>query len=142
MVASAKARHIRISPRKVRLVLDAIKGKSTQNALTILAGTRKRASQVLDKLLRTAISNAKNKGIDEEGLYIARIFADEGPTWKRFRANAFGRGSRILKRTCHITVELDKKTVAPKVVETPKAKKSVKTVKSKKTESAVKAEKK
>jgi len=120
MIAGAKARHIRISPRKVRSVIALVKGKPTKAALTILENTHKRAAGVVNKLLRSALANAKNKGIDEEGLFIAKVFADEGPTWKRFQANAFGRGARILKRTCHITLELDQKIVSPKAVATPK----------------------
>jgi len=122
MIARAKARHIRISPRKARLVISLIKGKSTQNALAVLSNTRKRAAGVVNKLVRSAVANAKNKGIEDVGLYISKIYADAGVTWKRFRANAFGRSSQINKRTCHITVELDKKEVKPKVVEAPKPK--------------------
>jgi large subunit ribosomal protein L22 len=96
------------------MVLALIRGKSTQSALAVLEGTGKRAALVVGKLVRSAVANAKNKGFEEEGLYISRIFADVGPTWKRFRANAFGRGSRILKRTTHVTVELDKKAGVPK----------------------------
>ncbi|MCP4648937.1 MAG: 50S ribosomal protein L22 [PVC group bacterium] len=129
MVASAKARHIRMSARKVRLVTQLVKGKSTQNALAVLANTKKKAALVLDKLLRSAIANAKNKGVEEEGLYISRIFTNEGVTWKRFRANAFGRGSRILKRTCHISVELERKIIVPKPVEKVKKKTVVKKTK-------------
>ncbi len=122
MIASAKARHIRMSARKVRLVLALVRGKSTQSALAILEGTEKKAAAIVGKLVRSAVANAKNKGFDEDGLYISRIFADVGATWKRFRANAFGRGSRILKRTCHITVELDRKAVAVKAAAQPKKK--------------------
>ncbi len=115
MLAKAKARHIRISAQKVRLVLDLIRRKPANKALAILGNTRKRAAQVVAKLLRSAIANARNKGIEEDGLFISKICADEGVTWKRFRANAFGRGSRILKRTSHITIELDK------IIDKPKA---------------------
>ena len=124
MIASAKARHLRMSARKVRLVLALVRGQSTQKALAILQGTEKKAAAIVGKLVRSAVANAKNKGFDEDGLYISRIFADVGATWKRFRANAFGRGSRILKRTCHITVELDRKPVAVKVAAAPKKKES------------------
>jgi large subunit ribosomal protein L22 len=124
MIASAKAKHIRMTAQKVRLVLALIRGKSTQQALTILGSTQKRAAKVVEKLVRSAVANAKNKGIESEGLFISKICADEGATWKRFQANAFGRGSRILKRTCHISVEIDQKTVAPKIE--PKAKKAAK----------------
>ncbi len=135
MLSKAKARHIRISAQKVRLVLDLIRRKPANKALSILGNTRKRAAEIVSKLLRSAIANAKNKGINEDGLFISKICADEGVTWKRFQANAFGRGSRILKRTSHITIELDKKAVAPKAVE-PAAEKAAK-----KTEKLVKAEK-
>lgn len=114
MIASAKARHIRMSARKVRSVLDLVRGQSTNRALSILANTTKKAATVVNKVVRSAIANAKNKGIEEEGLYISKICADEGATWKRFRANAFGRGTRIEKKTCHITVCLDKKIAAVK----------------------------
>ncbi|MBI4846656.1 MAG: 50S ribosomal protein L22 [Candidatus Omnitrophica bacterium] len=126
MIANAKVKHVRISPRKARLVIDLIRGQSAQKALAILENTSKRASLVVNKLLRSAISNAKNKGVEEEGLFISKIWADEGATWKRFRANAFGRGSRILKRTCHISLELDKKFVAPKIVGASKKTKEIK----------------
>ena len=122
MVSRAQARHIRISARKARLVFPLIKGKSTQSALAILGQTRKRAAQVVNKLVRSAVANAKQKGLTEEGLFIAKVYADEGATWKRFRAQPFGRASRINKRTCHITVELDQNIRAPKPAETPKAK--------------------
>ncbi len=122
MISSAKAQHIRMSARKMRLVLELVRGKFTKNALTILDNTPKRAAGVVNKLIRSAVANAKNKGIDEEGLYVSRICADEGVRWKRFRAGSFGRGSRILKRTCHVSVELDKKAVAPAVVEAQKKK--------------------
>ncbi len=129
MIAKARARHLRTSARKMRMVLKLIKYKSTQEALAVLVNTPKRASLMINKLLRSAIANAKNKGIEEEGLYISKIFADEGATWKRFQANAFGRSSRINKRTCHITLELDKKIVKPKVVSPVKKKRIVRKVK-------------
>lgn len=135
MLAKAKARHIRISAQKVRLVLDLIRKKPANRALSILGNTRKRAAEPISKLLRSAIANAKNKGIEEDGLFISKICADEGVTWKRFQANAFGRGSRIFKRTSHITIELDKKEVKPKAA-APVVKKATK-----KTEKPVKAKK-
>lgn len=117
MLAKAKARHIRISAQKVRLVLELIRRKPANQALSILDNTHKRAAPVVSKLLRSAIANAKNRGIEEDGLFVSKICADEGNTWKRFRANAFGRGSRILKRTSHITIELDAKAGAPKAIQ-------------------------
>jgi len=139
MLAKASAKHIRISPRKVRLVLDLIRMKSTQQALAVLTNTRKRAAKAVNKLLRSAIANAKNKGIEEDGLYISKIYANEGVTWKRFQANAFGRGARILKRTSHITVELDKKEEKPAVIQEKKTAKKRKVLTKK--EKPVKAEK-
>ncbi len=141
MIASAKARHIRMSARKVRSVLDLIRGQSTNRALSILANTSKKAASVVNKVVRSAIANARNKGVEEEGLYISRIFADEGATWKRFRANAFGRGTRIEKKTCHISVCLDKKFTAPKV-EPAKKKEKVKATVKPKTGTAKKTVKK
>ncbi len=129
MLAKAKARHIRISAQKVRLVLDLIRRKPANTALSILGNTRKRAAELVSKLLRSAIANARNKGVEEDGLFISKICADEGVTWKRFRANAFGRGSRILKRTSHITIELDKKAVALKEVKALAKKATIKTEK-------------
>ena len=126
MKANAKARHIRMSARKARLVTDLLKGRTTQSALAILGSTKKRAAEVVNKLLRSALANAKNKGVKEDGLFISKICADEGSTWKRSRANAFGRSSRINKRTCHITVELDQKVVKVKPVEAVEKKKIVK----------------
>lgn len=128
MESKAVARFVRITPRKVKIVLDLIRGKSTREALAILENTKKRAAPVVNKLMRSAISNAKFKGLEEEGLYISRIFVADGPSWKRFRANAFGRGSRILKRTSHITVELDRKKSIPK----PSREIQVKKIKTKK----------
>jgi len=112
MVASATVRYVRISARKVRQVIDLVRGKTTREALIILTNTSKRASQVVHKLLRSGLANAKQKGFDDENLYIARIYADEGPTWKRMRAMSMGRSGRILKRTCHITLELEQKVAA------------------------------
>ncbi|MBU4477510.1 MAG: 50S ribosomal protein L22 [Candidatus Omnitrophica bacterium] len=123
MIASAKARHIRMSARKARIVLTLVRGKPAQQALSVLENTRKKAALVVNKLLRSALANAKNKGIEEEGLYVSKIHADEGATWKRFRAASFGRASRVRKRTCHITVELDKKIIVPKVKVAEAAKK-------------------
>ncbi|MBU1087264.1 MAG: 50S ribosomal protein L22 [Candidatus Omnitrophica bacterium] len=134
MIASAKARHIRMSAQKVRLVLALIRGKSTQESLTVLSNTHKRAAETVDKLLRSAIANAKNKGLETESLFVSKICADEGSTWKRNRAASFGRGSKILKRTCHITVEIDAMTAGKKSL----AAKAVKAVKSQDAKSEVK----
>ncbi|MCM8812815.1 MAG: 50S ribosomal protein L22 [Candidatus Omnitrophica bacterium] len=114
MIAKAKVRHLRMTARKARMVIELVRGKSARAALTILAHTPKRAAAAVNKIVRSAIANARQQGAAEDGLYISRIFADEGTMWKRFRAASFGRGTRIRKRTCHITVELD--SAAPAAV--------------------------
>ncbi|USG66058.1 50S ribosomal protein L22 [Brevibacillus ruminantium] len=110
MEAKAIARYIRIAPRKVRLVVDLIRGKQVGEALAILKHTPKAASPVVEKLLKSAIANAEhNYEMDPNGLVVGKIFVDQGPTLKRFRPRAMGRASRIHKRTSHITVVLNEK---------------------------------
>lgn len=106
----AVARYIRISPTKVRLVIDLIRGKKVDDALAILMYTPKAASPVVEKLLLSAIANAENNlSMDRSDLYVAEICADPGPTLKRFWARSRGSASPVLKRTSHITVVLDQK---------------------------------
>ena len=108
MEVKAKLRYLRISPRKVRLVVDLVRGKKVDEALHILSFTRKKASRPVAKLIRSAVANADQRGdVDVDNLYIKRIHVDPGPTFKRYRARAMGRVGRILKRTSHITVVLD-----------------------------------
>lgn len=107
MIAKAKLRFTRGSARKIRQVVDLIRNRDVRQALDILATTTKRSSTMLAKLLKSAIANAKNKGLKEEDLYISKIVADEAARWKRFRAAAFGRATEILKRTSHVLIELD-----------------------------------
>jgi len=104
----ASATHIRISPRKVRMVVDTVRGKSVSQALSILGFTRKKAALPVQKLLRSAVANAvENDGInDVETLVIDRIMVDEGPTLKRYMPRARGRATPIRKRTSHIRVIL------------------------------------
>ncbi|MDA5110120.1 MULTISPECIES: 50S ribosomal protein L22 [Brevibacillus] len=110
MEAKAVARYIRIAPRKVRLVVDLIRGKQVGEALAILKHTPKAASPVVEKLLKSAIANAEhNYEMDPNNLVVSKIFVDQGPTLKRFRPRAMGRASRIHKRTSHITVVLNEK---------------------------------
>lgn len=105
---TAKVRFIRISSSKVKLVLDLIRGKKVDEAIAILKNTQKAASPVVEKLLNSAIANAENnQGLLSDDLFIAEVFADQGPTLKRFRPRAQGRASRIRKRTSHITIILD-----------------------------------
>jgi len=105
---TAKVKYIRISSSKVKLVIDLIRGKGVDEALAILKNTPKAASPVVEKLLNSAIANAENnKGMLRDDLFVAEVFADQGPTLKRFRPRAQGRATRIRKRTSHITIILD-----------------------------------
>jgi large subunit ribosomal protein L22 len=110
MIAQARAKFIRVSPKKVRQVIDLIRGKDVASSLAILMHVEKSPKVLITKVLNSAISNAKQKGLNEEQLVISKIVADQGPSWKRFRAAAFGRAAPILKKTTHLTVELDLKT--------------------------------
>ena len=110
MIAKASARFIRVSPTKVRLVIDLIRHKDVATSLTVLDLTKRGPVKIIKKVLHSAISNAKQKGLMEEQLIISKITADPGATWKRYRASAFGRASPILKRTTHLNIELDVKT--------------------------------
>ena len=108
MEAVARARYMRIAPRKARLVADLIRGKSAEQASQILRFTQKRAAPIIKKVLDAAIANAENKGdIDVDTLYVKTIFIDQGPTWKRYRPRAMGRATQIQKKTSHITIVLD-----------------------------------
>ena len=106
----AVAKHVRISPYKVRIVLDIIRGKGYREAVAILENTPKAASEPVKKVLMSAAANAENnQGLSKDNLYVAACFADQGPTLKRVMPRAQGRAFRILKRTSHITVVLDAK---------------------------------
>ena len=108
MESSAVARYIRISPRKVRLIMDELRGKKVEDALNMLTFSPLKGGRILKKLINSAVANAQqNSGVDIDKLYIYRIFADEGPTLKRFTPRAQGRATRILKRTSHLTVVLN-----------------------------------
>ena len=101
----AVAKYIRISPYKVREVLDLIRGKHVQQAAEILRFTERDAAIVVGKVLASAVANAQNNdGLDPDELYVSACYADEGVTIKRFRPRARGRAGRIRKRTCHITI--------------------------------------
>lgn len=106
----AIAKYVRMTPRKLRLVADLIRGKSAQEAWSILEFTPKRAAGPLKKVLESAIANAKhNNELAPESLNVSRVLIDEGPTMKRYTPRARGRAGAIKKRTSHITV-----VVAPK----------------------------
>lgn len=108
MAVTAKLRYLRIAPRKVRLVADLIRGKSVEEAQMILNFAVKKASQPLLKLLKSAISSARNNlQIEESNLYVQKILVDEGPKYKRWRARARGRASEIQKKTSHVTIILE-----------------------------------
>ena len=111
--AKAIARTVRIAPRKVRLVVDLIRGKQVGEAVAILRHTPKAASPVVEKVLKSAVANAEhNYELDVNNLVVSEIFVDEGPTLKRFRPRAQGRASAINKRTSHITVVVSEKEEA------------------------------
>jgi large subunit ribosomal protein L22 len=105
MTTSAKLRFTRISPQKVRLVADQIRGLPVDRALNILSFSNKKASVIIKKLLESAIANAEhNDGADIDELRIKAICVDPGPTMKRLQTRARGRADRILKRTSHVTI--------------------------------------
>ncbi len=105
MEAIAKYKYAHISAQKVRLVIDQIRGLPVEQASSLLRFSPKKAADVVKKVLDSAIANAEhNEGADIDDLRVSRAFADVGPTMKRFRARARGRGDRILKRSCHVTV--------------------------------------
>ena len=110
MEAKAVARFVRVSPRKVRLVMDEIRGMKVDDALKQLSYSPQKGAAILKKLIDSAVANATaNSEIDVDTLFVKRIFADEGPILKRFRPRAMGRASRIRRRTSHLTVILDDK---------------------------------
>jgi len=105
METKAILRGARISAQKVRLVADQVRGLAVGRATNLLAFSDKKAAHIIKKVLLSAVANAENNdGADVDELKIAKIFVDEGPSLKRFAARAKGRGTRILKRTSHITV--------------------------------------
>jgi len=104
----AIARYVRISSRKVKVVIDLIRGKKVDEALAILMYTPKSAAPVVEKLLNSAIANAENNlSMNRDSLYVAEVYANQGPTLKRYWARSHGRADQILKRTSHITIVLD-----------------------------------
>ena len=106
----AHAKYIRISPRKVKIVIDLIRGKNVDEALAILQYTPKAASPVVYKLLASAVANAvNNQDMDRSTLYVAEVYANPGPTLKRYVARSRGSASPMLRRTSHISVILDEK---------------------------------
>ena len=110
MEVQAISRNIRISPRKVRIVANLVRGKKAGEAISILRNTHKAASIVVEKTLRSAMANAENNnGMSADNLYVAACYANKGPTMKRIQPRAQGRAYRIEKRMSHITVVLDER---------------------------------
>ncbi len=112
MIAQAQGKFLRISPSKVRIVLDLIRGKDALEAQSILLHLNKRPKEYLIKILKSAVANAKVKGIAADKLYLSKAICNPGPMWKRFKAAAFGRAASVVKRTVHIKIELDLKSDA------------------------------
>ncbi len=115
MEARAIARYVRMSPRKVRLVVDQIRGKKVNDAYALLQFSKKSAAEPVSKTLRSAVANARNRAEDEgtvvdvDEMIVREAYVDEGPTLRRFRAAAMGRAAPIRKRTSHITVVVEHK---------------------------------
>jgi large subunit ribosomal protein L22 len=111
----AEAKWVRVSPRKARLVAEHIRGRTVPEARTVLAFTQRAAAREIEKVLRSAVSNAEsNPTLNWNGdeLVVSAAYVDEGPTIKRWRARARGRVARIRKRTCHITIKVSRPSEA------------------------------
>ena len=107
MEARAVAKYIRMSPRKARLVVDQIRGRSAQEAMAILQLTPNKPAEPIYKVLHSAVANAENNfEMNKDNLYVAQVFIDQGPVLKRFRPRARGMASKIRKPTSHITIVL------------------------------------
>lgn len=107
MVARAEARYVRISPTKIRPVIELVKGSKVTEAILKLELLNKKGAYILRKVLQSALANARNKGYQEEKLFISKAIANLGPALKRYRAASYGRATVIRKRTSHVLVELD-----------------------------------
>ena len=110
MIVKASAKYIRISPSRLREVVDHVRGKKVLAAEGILLNINKRAKLYVRKVLKSAVANAQVKGFSPEQLYISKITADGASMWKRFKAAAFGRAVKIRRRTSHLSIELDLKS--------------------------------
>lgn len=105
MEAKAIARHIRIAPRKIRIVIDLIRGKNVGEAIAILKYTPKVGAEVVEKVLKSAVANAEhNYDLNTDALYVSQAFVDQGPTLKRIHPRSRGQAFKILKRTSHVTL--------------------------------------
>ena len=106
MEGKASARYVRIAPRKVRRSIDMIRGRHVEDARRVLRFSQLGPNPVVLKVLDSAVANAEQRNAIPENLYVAAAWVDEGPTLKRFRPRAYGRATRIRKRTSHVTVEV------------------------------------
>jgi large subunit ribosomal protein L22 len=111
MEALASSKYLRLSPQKVRLVVDLIRGQNAGQALNILRFTKKRATHEVEKVLRSAIANAeqKNENVDVDRLMVTKAYVDDGPRAKRIRPAPMGRAYRYQRRMCHITVVVEER---------------------------------
>ena len=110
MEAKAVAKYVRIAPRKVRVVMDLIRGKSVADAVAILKFTPKVGAEAIEKVLKSAVANAENNfDMNVDDLYVSSCYVDQGPTMKRIHPRSRGQAFKILKRTSHITVAVDEK---------------------------------
>ncbi|MFO7819883.1 MAG: 50S ribosomal protein L22 [Halanaerobacter sp.] len=110
MEARAIAKEVRISPRKARLVIDLVRGKDIAEAIGILKNTQKKAAEIIEKVLNSAVANAvNNHGMIADELEVSEAYVDQGPTMKRFKPRAMGQASPINKRTSHITIKVAEK---------------------------------
>ena len=110
MEAKAVAKFVRIAPRKVRVVMDLVRGKNVADAYAMLKFTPKAGADVVEKVLRSAVANAENNfEMDMEKLYVKTAFVDQGPTMKRIHPRSRGQAFKILKRTSHVTIVVDEK---------------------------------
>lgn len=115
MIARAIARNVGMSPRKVRMVVDLIRGRGVNEAYSVLKFSKRAATRPVEKTLRSAVANAEQKAdaegtfLDADELVVSQIYVDEGPTMKRWKPRAMGRASPIMKRTSHITIVVDRK---------------------------------
>jgi len=111
MEVIARAKYLRISPFKARLVAKLVKGKRVDEALAVLSFTKKKFAPMLSKVIKSALANAENNtGLDVDRLWVKNVLVDEGPMWKRWRPRAMGRATPILKRTSHVTVILEERS--------------------------------
>ncbi|MBM7557828.1 50S ribosomal protein L22 [Halanaerobacter jeridensis] len=110
MEAKAIAKEVRISPRKARLVIDLVRGKDVDKAIGILKNTQKKAAEIIEKVLNSAVANAvNNHGMIADELKVSEAYVDQGPTMKRYKPRAMGQASPINKRTSHITIKVAEK---------------------------------